>query len=253
MNVVAYTHVFDDPFLPYWIRHHVTVADKVVVWTDPECPDSTRAMIAAEQAQHGPERVQTRDLPFAGLDDLRFNNHYAWLIQKNKDGADWYYVLDTDEFVFSADCRASLAKYDLLKVGVVRPEKGWQMFHDTFPTTPGQVYDEVKKGVEEKGVTKPVIIRAGVVAGWSAGRHEAHALQAVWAPEFVMAHYRNMGLETQLRRNDLNWKRMTEDNRALGHGWQTAPEYTAKEPLVFEQRFMEAWAAAKVQLPGVGK
>jgi hypothetical protein len=248
MRIHVLTHVYDDPLLVYWIRHHMTFADKVTVLVDPKAPESTYQMVRSFAV----EKVGYSNLPFTGLDDLRFNQYYEYLVKRAflKDESDWLIVLDSDEFVFCADWQAVLTNNG---VPILRPETGWQMFSEAFPSGPGQVYDEVKHGVLEKGVTKPIVVRAGAEPGWSAGRHESHGTPAVWTPEIVMAHFRNLGLETQLGRNNKNWQRLTEDNRVLGHGWQTSPEWTAKEPEVYQKRLAEALAAPEVVFPGVGQ
>jgi hypothetical protein len=182
----------------------------------------------------GAEGAELRALPFSGLDDLNFIM-FARSVIHAQQSPTWAAWLDSDEYLFCADWARTLDAYAKRGATALRPGKGWQMVSPTLPTTDRQIYDEVNMGHDEPGVAKPCIVRAGTVPMWEVGKHQIAGGDTP-APEIVMAHFRNMGIERQLGHNADNEARKSARQRANRWGFQTAPEYDEGERKVFQER-----------------
>src|ERR1017187_7984973 len=132
----------------YAARHYTSFCNRVVLH-DMGSTDGTLEIAA----QFGIEvrKWDTQDK----VDDrvnLRIKNE-AW----NGTDADWVIVADTDELIFfPQDREATLQNYLDKKIYMVRPT-GWEMFSGKYPTTPGQIYDEIKMGARDNVYSKPVL------------------------------------------------------------------------------------------------
>ena len=82
--------------------------------------------------------------------------------------AEWVIYVDADEFLYHEDMLTLLRSY--LADGVEVPQiRGYTMFSREFPTTTGQIYDQVKAGVPDDVWNKPAIFRRFM--HWTMGRH----------------------------------------------------------------------------------
>lgn len=233
MNIHVFTHFYNEArMLPFWMRHYATFADRLTVFVDRDTTDASRQIAEAAGAE-------VRLMPLAGLQDDAFVAFAA--DQVRACAADWALWPDCDEFILG-DVRRVLA--DALPFGwpLLRPFHGWQMIHPEFPADDGrQLYQIVTRGTSEQGVTKPVIVRPGAAFTWAAGKHQSTPA-AQWTRALTMLHFRRLGLEYHLARNAQNWARLDARNRALGHGFQTAPEHAEAERGVFARALAEAQA-----------
>ena len=246
MKLWLCTHVYDDPMLPYWLRHHRTFCDRLLVWLNGDTPERETAHVMALCEQYG---AQVNRFPFSGLADDRYVSFAEKWIENLADADEvpdrvgWD---DCDEFYFCKDWQAILEAYKTAPI--LRGGVGWSMYHPSFPTTAGQIYEEVRHGLPELGAAKPVFCLPGTNPRWSAGKHEAYGAPVVVLPEIMGCHFRKLGVEHLVNRNTENWKRVTAVNKALGHGYHTNEENTAKEPPIFEADLAKAMAAPEVEL-----
>jgi glycosyltransferase involved in cell wall biosynthesis len=71
--------------------------------------------------------------------------------------ADWVAVVDADELLyFPQGVEATLAEYTAQGLAVIKP-RGYDMTSDTYPTTTGQIYEEIKHGAPNWLYDKPVL------------------------------------------------------------------------------------------------
>ncbi len=137
--------------LPYWLRHYLPLADRVTIFDD-HSDDGTPEMAAAFGCA-------VRPCPGAGLDDQEFVDFAAATYPEVRGEFDWCLWVDADEFIYHPDLRGRLAQYQA--EGVALPHvAGYAMFANAFPTTAGQIYDEVKVGARAPFYDKPVVFEA---------------------------------------------------------------------------------------------
>lgn len=167
MNVEVHILAFNEAeILPYALRHYKTFAKDIIVHNF-----------------HSTDRTsficQTAEVPFL-LHDT--NNEMNDNVNKELKSscwrgttADWVIVADADELIyFPGGAAATLAAYEARQTAVVVPW-GWEMHSWTFPTTPGQLYDEVKHGArDDKWYSKPILFSPRRVRDlrFSAGAHQ---------------------------------------------------------------------------------
>lgn len=210
------------PLLPYFLRHYLPQADRVVLFDDHSTDGS--AELAAAYA-----RVTVRPYPGDGLDDQELVDFAARTYPDARGKADWCVWVDADEFVYHPDLRGRLAQYRAAGVQLPRVE-GYQMFANAFPTTEGQIYDEVKVGARAPFFDKPVVFDPALALKWIPGKHalaEPYEGRRGGAADLKLWHFRLLGERYFMQRNARNYARMSARNVAQGLGYQTYPERQA--------------------------
>lgn len=171
MKIEAHCITYNESaILPYWLRHYSTFANRMIVH-DSFSTDDTREI--AKKA--GAEVV---DFDMGGkVDDpmMAKIKGEAW----KGTSADWVIFTDADEFVhFPMGVETTLAYYKRIGVPVIKPF-GFEMVADKFPTTTGQIYDEVKMGArDDRWYGKPAIINPFVINSiiYEMGAHECRMI-----------------------------------------------------------------------------
>jgi hypothetical protein len=165
MEVEVHTLRYGDAWLvPYVIKHYLTYATKLVIhdagggeWP---IPDDPRIHVIPWDCH------EVNDLKYA---ELRNN---CW----KGSTADWCVVADLDELIyFPEGAEKSLGAYTRMGAAVIRPH-GFEMFSETYPTTGGQIYDEIKMGApDDKWYAKPILFNPKLVSDMrlGMGSHEA--------------------------------------------------------------------------------
>lgn len=207
--------------MPYLLRHYTTFVDKLIFYDD-QSDDGTRQLIAACP------KAELRDWPGThGIVDDEFldfaNTHWQEAIGK----ADWVIWIDADEFIYHPNILEVLTRFR--ENGVDLPQiQGYTMVSDHFPTTNGQIYDEIKTGFPDDVWSKPAIFRAGMK--WTMGRHNwdqnAVKLRASEQVELKLLHYRCLGMDYLRQRHERNWARVPDRCRRLALGTNCAPSWT---------------------------
>ena len=144
----------DGWLVPYVVKHYLTYATKLVIHDagggEFGCILDPRLSVVPWGL--GPE---VNDLKYAEL------RNECW---KGTD-ADWVIVADLDELIyFPEGADKSLGAYTRMGAAVIRPH-GFEMFSETYPTTGGQIYDEIKQGApDDKWYSKPIIFSPKLVS-----------------------------------------------------------------------------------------
>jgi hypothetical protein len=145
----------DDWIIPYVVRHYLSYAQKLVFH------DAGGGRSLEMEATDSRVTVLPWDCP--EVSDLRYAElrNSCW---KGTD-ADWVIVADLDEFIYFPEGAAqSLGAYTRMGAAVIRPH-GFEMFSETYPTTEGQIYDEIKQGApDDKWYAKPILFSPKLVS-----------------------------------------------------------------------------------------
>ena len=145
----------DDWIVPYMVRHYLSYADKLVI-------HDAGGGRSLEMEATDP-RVCVLPWDCNEVNDLKYAElrNSCW---KGTD-ADWVIVADLDEFIYFPEGAAqSLGAYTRMGAAVIRPH-GFEMFSETYPTTEGQIYDEIKQGApDDKWYAKPILFSPKLVS-----------------------------------------------------------------------------------------
>jgi hypothetical protein len=132
--------------------------------------------------------------------------------------ADWCMVVDIDEFIYHKELISILS---VVPETVIMPRM-FNMYADIFPTTQGQIYEEVTMGVDMQGkmsIFRPAEIKS---MNYDAGCHNAHPegnfvlnLQS----GIISLHFKYLSPEYLIWRNYCLNSRQSEVNRKNGWNW----------------------------------
>lgn len=236
MRVWVYAICRDEkPIIGYFLRHYATFAENIIIYDD-DSSDGTREEIAACP------QAELRD--WMGSDGLYDDEFLAFANEQWKEArglADWVAWVDCDEFLYHQNILSVLERY--YAEGVEVPQiDGYTMVSDHFPTTDGQIYDEIKTGFKDDIWSKKAIFR--VHMHWNVGRHSIDTSQftpvSSAAPEIKLLHYRALGLEYVKQRHRRNWERVPDRCRVMNMGNNTNPEYVGHHSVEwFSERIAE--------------
>jgi GT2 family glycosyltransferase len=135
--------------------------------------------------------------------------------------------MDADELAyFPCGVEATLAAYAAQRQPVILAE-GWDMFSETFPTTDGQIYEQVRRGMPNHPIySKPVLFQPSLVEemNFDGGAHRANALlkngshldmtrMVSQTPRTLLLHYKWLGpVELLTNRLRLRRRRLSAEN-----------------------------------------
>jgi glycosyltransferase involved in cell wall biosynthesis len=139
--------------------------------------------------------------------------------------ADWVIVTDVDEFVYHPSLFWALER----SLGTVILPRMFNMYSDRLPTTEGQIYDEIRWGVEFN--SKMCIFRPSEIKeiNYDPGCHFAHP-EGNFVLDFrspiINMHFKNLSPEYVIARNAYLHSRNSEVNRANNWNWHlnTTPD-----------------------------
>jgi glycosyltransferase involved in cell wall biosynthesis len=130
--------------------------------------------------------------------------------------ADWVIIADADEFVYHPDIINILKKTDAT---IIRPRL-YNMYSKVFPTTKGQIYEEVKFGIEGGGKTN--LFRPSEIQeiNYLPGCHNARPTgNVLWDRNsgILTLHMRNLSKQWLIERSKRASQRLSAINKA--HNW----------------------------------
>lgn len=208
----------EEKLLPYFFRHysfaHVNIYDN----------QSTDQSVAICQANGA--RVVPFDTGGKFREDILMDiRNNCWKDSK----ADWVIVCDVDEFVFHPNFMAYL---ETVQDTVIFPRM-FNMFSESFPTTDGQIYQQVNKGVEMRGkmcLFKPSQIKE---MNYGPGNHTAKPegnYKLNYTSEIINLHFKNLGCDYVTQRNAYLKSRQSDQNRQRNWNWhiEENPDDTKK-------------------------
>jgi len=187
--------------LPYFLRHYERFADRILIWDD-HSDDGTTELLRKHP------KVILLPVDHNGMDDV-FYVKYLWprYKQYSRGKADWAICVDADEFVYHPYLLSVL--YDCLSKKKIKITcEGWTMISDSFPTSEGQIYDEVKNGLRDKWFNKTVVFSPKMDMKWTNGRHYCANPGKSENTGIKMLHYRYLGVDYSKARDRKNLEGM---------------------------------------------
>ena len=186
--------------LPYFLRHYESFAERIFVWED-QSDDGTREMLSAHP------KVTMLDPGYHGADD-KYYVEQLWPQYRtiSRGYADWVMCVDADEFIYHPDLVNFLVECEKKDFKRIRCE-GYIMCHPTFPTTEGQIYDEVKYGWRDNSSNKTVVFMSDVHMSFTPGRHQCIHNSVHPTRKFIgikLLHFRCLGTDFMRDRNKRN-------------------------------------------------
>jgi len=202
---------------PYFLRHYSTVANRIFIFDD-NSNDGTRELLL----DHPKVTVLSMTQPWlktkykGGIDDSYFRHlHELAYRQYIRDSDVWIACVDADEFIYDPILLDKLTDFTHSGINVVFCE-GWSMVHPTFPTTSGQIYSEITTGIPDFWCSKPCLFRSDYDMKFRLGRHgvlEPKGMHIAAGHGVKLLHYRYLGADYSLARNQRNVSRMTDKNK----------------------------------------
>ena len=164
------------------------------------------------------------------------------MVHSREAKADWVICVDADEFIYHPKMLEELAgELEIPDHQLLRCE-GYQMLSEHFPTTQGQIYEEVKKGVYDPRYTKSVVFRPCIHLIFAPGRHGVTSEQA--KPKecnLRLLHFRFLSPEYVHAMHDRNYNRLTKLNKDKGFGAHNSPHHHGEYDLIwYKEKLKEA-------------
>ena len=208
----------DERIIPYTMRHYTQFSTVVIV--DNGSTDKT-IDTAMKHGASGMIFGQMRD----ELDDIKLaemKSNY-W---KDVD-ADWVIIADADEFVYHPDIIGILERTNAT---IIEPR--WaEMFAEKFPTTDGQIYDEIKTGVMGGGFKNNIFKPKEITEiNYGVGCHSCLPKgNVIYTDEsgLMTLHMKNLSKQLLIDKAEQGQKRLSERNKQNGFSIQYSytPEY----------------------------
>ena len=219
MNVEIYALCHQEAkIIPYFMRHYNQYG-KVFLF-EGHSTDGSR-----ELAESLGATVINLDTDNEVRDDIMIDcKNNCWKDSK----ADWVIVCDMDEFIWHHNFIAYLST---VKETIVSP-RTFEMFSNKFPTTQGQIYEEVQYGFETRPkffLFQPAKLKE---MSYGAGCHDALPQGEVYInykTEIFCLHMRHLSIDHVVNRNSYLNSRMSEINKKMHWGWHVGLPRSAVE------------------------
>ena len=225
--------------LPYFLRHYRDV--DVIHLYDNDSTDRTVELAAADS------RVRVHRLDTGGKYTEAAQMHVrnnAWRGSK----ADWVIVCDVDELLYYPDHRL----LDSVGSATILHPYGYDMISAALPTTSGQLYEEVNRGVYSSGFDKLVAFRPSAVEpNYSPGCHHAQPrgdVRYFRSPQLLLLHFHYLSAEWTWARHQAVGRRMSQEN--ISYRWGVQYLWTKEK---FAQEFQRLWSNARPLFDAAGR
>ena len=202
----------EERIIPYLMRHYGRFAK--VIFLESNSTDKTVSLARSLGGEVWKYNISDE------VDDRNFLRVKESCWQGSK--ADWAIVVDADEFVYHPDIVGELKKS---KATIIHP-KFYNMFSEIYPTTEGQIYDEVKLGTDgDFWLSKMNIFRPSDIKrmNWIPGCHGANPEGNVIIDadsEIKTLHMRFLSREFLIHRYEKEVLRLSQHNLDNGFGIQ---------------------------------
>lgn len=198
----------EELLMPYIMRHYDRFSDVIIL--ESNSTDRTK-----EIAHNLGADVWSYDWPDE-VNDKIFQNikNQVWKGSR----ADWVIIADADEFIWG-----DFSQLEKTKFTIIKPQF-YDMYSEAFPITEGQIYDEVRMGIQQiSPLPKMNIFKPGEIINmnYAPGCHEAlpEGNIQIGNPGFKTLHMRYLSKEYVIDKNARHSRRMSEINRTNRWGW----------------------------------
>jgi len=225
MKIETFTFCYnEEKMLPYFLRHYSQYGS-VTVFDNQSTDNSVNIakQFGANIIEFNSDDKYREDI----LINLKNN---CW----KESSADWVIVADVDEIVYHKRLELALERS---KGTVILPHM-FEMFYNVFPTTSGQIYDEVKMGIELR--SKMFLFRPDKIKNinYEPGCHfakpEGEYILDVKSGIIAM-HFKYLSLNYVIDRYEELYCRQSEENIANNWGW-----HMGRTPENFDDDFKDA-------------
>jgi len=198
----------EERLMPYFLKHYLQYGSVTIF--DNYSTDNT-VKIAEESGAIVYQFDSEGQFNEAILTHIR---NICWKESK----ADWVIVTDIDEFVYHKNLPKVL---ESIKGTVILPRM-FNMYSDAFPTTKGQIYDEVKYGVEFN--SKPCLFKPHEIIemNFEPGCHYATPegnYKLNFTSPIINLHFKNLSIDYVIERNAFLNSRQAEINKENNWNW----------------------------------
>lgn len=200
MRIETFIICCNEQKLIHYIMRHYSAFSQVTI-LDTGCTDRTVEIAQSYGARI--ERVHSD-----GMND--FHNRYLKNSCWKGSTADWVITVDADEFVVP-----DLELMETTYANIITTD-WYEMYSEVFPTTQGQIYDEVTLG--HLGRTKLNVFRPTLKeTNFDTGCHKSNPIgELVYVKGMKTLHFRHLGLEYILERNARTRQNMSRENIERG-------------------------------------
>jgi len=173
--------------LPFFFRHYEGIVDEYVFF-DNGSTDGTTELI---RQQANTRLIEFNTLGYYKEETLTFIRNSAY--RQLRLDADWFFIVDVDEFLWNPDLRAYLEQ--CLKDKITMPKiEGYHAYTEQMPEDDGSTLltDVIKSGWKDQAYNKFSIITPDVVPHYNYGSHIASPTGNVAysnTPEIRLLHY----------------------------------------------------------------
>lgn len=231
VHLVAYN---EEEIIPYALRHYKTFASRIIVH---DGGSTDRTKIICEEM--GAEVVHWETGGQINDELLRILKETCW----NGADADWVVMADADELVyFPRGVEATLKFYDRIQLSAARC-RGFEMESPIFPTTTGQIYEEVNHGApDDRWYGKPALLCPKRIKSihYVHGAHECIVTlkngrrvpnpRVPTSPAVYLLHFKHLGSVDRVGdRYDGNKSRFSDVNKKHGFGWHGVGQVHAQQ------------------------
>lgn len=198
----------EERLLPYFLRHYTQFSDVTIY--DNYSTDNSEKIIKEWGA-----KIVKYDSGNQIRDDLYIQiKNNCWKESK----ADWVIVGDCDEFVYHTNLPKRLESID----GTFIVPRLFNMVSEDFPSGDGQIYDEIKTGVE--GGAKMNLFKPSEIldVDFDVGCHYANPTGNVkynFMSDIITLHYKNVSRQYVYERSRLFASRLSDINKKYKWGY----------------------------------
>jgi hypothetical protein len=135
-----------------------------------------------------------------------------------KSEADWVIIVDIDEFVYHPNMLLFLQD---VKETIIIPAF-FEMMHDKFPATSGQIYEEVQMGFPIRNKVCMFRPKEIIDMNYEVGMHDAFPegnIRIMKNSGVVCMHMRHLGIDHVVNRNTYLAGRQSEINKNMQWGY----------------------------------
>lgn len=234
MKIEVYAICYNEELmLPYFIRHYSQFADIIIY-------DNYSTDKSEEIAINAGAKVIKYDTNNQIRDDIYLSiKNNCWKSSK----ADWVIVCDVDEFVYHIDLVDLLENTNTM----VYDLEMYNMYSLNFPTTDGQIYDEVKYGVpfvpSSGRSNKSLLFKPSKVReiNYTPGCHTSSPrgdedININRTSDIKFLHMRFLSKEYVIHRNSKYRERLSDINKKNGWGYDYLYS-SEKISLLFDEEY----------------
>jgi len=235
----------EERMLPFFLRHYEQIAERIVVY-DNGSDDASQEIVC----RHPIAELRHFDSHGESREDIEIDvKSNVW--KESRRTADFVIICDVDEFLF----HPHLNKYllDCRRRGITMPiPDGYQMVSERFPTTTGQIYEEVKRGLYHSRWSKRVIFDPHAIEEihYAPGCHEADPVGKIFCdrvPQLKLLHFKFLGIDYLITRyRELGARKSRHDlSHQYGHQYFLSDDYLKAKFANYQARSTQILSAGE--------